>query len=457
MATTTQKSTTPAPKAPAPAPKPAVPSYTGSATQKAQLDAAAAKGANQTAADKANLAYAATKGYTPPAAGPSGGGSGSVAKPTDVTTSPVEYNPDGTRKSTDSQLAQYWQKNPMESNEAYNARIAQLKAENAARQKTAIDSVESMYTSILNSVALDNQNATNSTEAINSLNGLRGGNIGQANTQRTAGANQAAIEGKLAEKASKIQSIIQTFDAQLQDEIQFQTNLRETDRSKYLDYLASPLGPDATKAALGDNVRKALLASRIAPKDISEDQWKQMAEGSGMDLNQFKSLYVSQWKVNEEQVTAAAQKAADERAKLLAETAKLASDANGGETAKALMAKGFQYIASPDELKKLVSQGYDPVNDFVRLPNGKIFLNPENALTLNRKAAIAKKYSGGGGGSEKRYTASTIPPDLNTEILTRIAENSSKPIDQQMTYADLATTYSDVDSNYLGQLWQNSR
>lgn len=360
--------------------------------------------------------------------------------------STVEYNPDGTRKLATTQLDKYWQDNALENDATYQTRIGQIKADNLARQQKSIDAINSMYVNILGQANIENQNRANQTSVVNALSGLRGSNVGAANDANTAAANEQHLSAVEAEKQQKAQGIMDSFNNQLQDELQFQENLRRSDRNAWLQYMQSDMGPDARRKDMADNIRKQLITAGVDPTAVTADQWKMMADAAGMDVDQFKTIYKAEHTQNQASLVAANAKSALEREKLKAETAKLAAEAGqnlgGGLKASDFIAKGDRYISSLDEYKKLVGQGYDQYNDFTFLPDHRIFLKADNSKAYEKKKATDKKYVVRSGSGTEKYT---MDPAMASDITSKIQDGA--------TLADLYVTYPDVPVAEMNKQW----
>lgn len=292
--------------------------------------------------------------------------------------SSVTFNPDGTRTvNQGSVVDNYWNgKNPNATAEQFAIDQAQTKRDYQQRMQDAINTVDNMYVSVISQANRKNENRLGSGNVINALSGQRGSASGAANIDTIMGANNADIKAIENEKSAKIAEIRGKYTKDLQDDLKYQNELRQTDTEAWLSYM----GTKESENKLNSKAMRAdLLKSNIKIEDISPDELQKMADAAGYSVDQFKLLYENERKAQE-------QAFADSEAEKLTKI----------ETDKANLAK------TNAEIEKLKSDSKNAGKDF-QVVNGEIW-------AVDKTNGTAKKI---GGEKEKKVPETkTVGNDL---------------------------------------------
>lgn len=364
-----------------------------------------------------------------------------------VNSSSVTYNPDGTRSL--SPVDQFWADNKPSSDSQFANQQAQTKADFAARQQAAIDSINNMYVGILAKANQTGQDKLGSANTINALSGNRGSASGAAAVDKVNQANDEINKGILAEKQNKINTVLDKFYKDQSDELKYQNDLRRKDLDKYLSYMGQKETENLTKSK---EMRAELIKENIGINEIAPDTLQKMADAAGYSVDQFKTLYEAELKANQQAFLNNEQKRLADLEKTKAETAKLQAEADPFD--KQMMTKGYIPLKSADDLKGLTE------NDIIRVGD-KIYRKPANTKSPVTKT-VGKdlyQYNDKTGGWDKVVTApkssttkptvtyddKTIPANLKKEILQNIQAGANK--------ADVLVNYPEVSSKYIETLY----
>jgi len=307
-------------------------------------------------------------------------------------TGSVSFNPDGSRTVTPpSVVDNYWNQNsPDATKETFNSSQNTTKQDFQQRMQDAINSVDSMYASVIARANQQGANNLGSTNVVNALSGQRGSASGAANVDKTLSANKATLDTIDREKQAKVAEITGTYTKNLQTELQHQNELRQADTQKWLEYMG---GKESENKLQSKQMRADLLNANIDIADIAPEELKQMAEAHGYSVDQFKTLYNAEKQTKDkafadtelqriselETERLQNEKMTLDNAQTKAENANLAT-----KDEKDLILKGYRPISKPDQLKKLTE------SDIVRMPDGKIYAKPNpDEKTI---AELQKKY-----------------------------------------------------------------
>jgi hypothetical protein len=357
-----------------------------------------------------------------------------------VTTTPLTYNADGTRTVTAAD--KFWADNPVQTKADYDKQQAQTKADFATRQQSALDAINTMYTSILSKANNTAQDKLGSQNVMNALSGQRGSESGAANVDKVNSANDDIYQGLLAEKQAKISSIMDKNYKDQTSELQYQNDLRRKDLDSYLSYMGEKEKTDLTKSQA---MRAELIKSNIGINDIDPATLKQMADNAGYSVEQFKALYEAERKTQEKSFLDNEQKRLSELAKTTAETAKLNNEAN--KPNDPLLSKGYIPVKNTDNLKGLTENDIIRVGDKIyRIPaNLKKQTTADKLSEYETKKQIDSRYKTQKTTTSKNFNDSSIPAELKKEIITNITSGAN--ID------DVMKTYPEVSSNYIKSLY----
>jgi hypothetical protein len=282
---------------------------------------------------------------------------------TPIETKPaINYGTDGTRTLTAAD--KFWADNPVSSNSDFKTQQDTTKEDFAKRQQDTIDSINNMYVGIISKADQTAKDKSGSANVINALSGQRGSASGDANVTKVNQANDSIMQGVLAEKQSKINTIMSNTYKDQTEELRYQNELRRKDLDSYLAYMGKKETENLTKSK---EMRAALIKDNININDIAPDTLKQMADNAGYTVDQFKALYESERKTQEKAFLANEQKRLADLAKTTAETSKLTSEANKDP----LVAKGYIPLTGKNDLEGLTE------NDIIRVGD-KIYRKPAN-------------------------------------------------------------------------------
>lgn len=349
----------------------------------------------------------------------------------------VVYNPDGTRSAADKALADYYaSKTPKTAAEIANEE-EQIRQRRLQQQQAEIDSINAMYTNILNQVAVDNKDRLGSTYTMQALSGERGSKSGAADVKKTTDYNQSIIDAKNAEKQAKIAQIMSGYQTKIDDDIMKAAELREKDANAWIDYQKGEIERNRTNAA---DLRKNFLAAGLKAEDIDESTWQKIAEAGGYTVEQAKALYKSEeeqaaadFVAKEQKALAEADKAAAEAEKIKAETGKLLADTTktNEEKERLLISKGYIYMATP-----AIRDSYAAKGRVMVTVNGRTYMAPIEKDT---------NKTTGGTTTQKNYTATTIPADVKADLLADKAAG--------FTLDEVMAAYPEVSTSYLQSMY----
>ena len=342
----------------------------------------------------------------------------------------VKYNSDGTRSVLDTLM----EENKPLSKAEFEAQNAQTKSEYSKMLQDRISAIENMYVGIISSANERGKDKLGSANVINALAGQRGSASGARNIDEVNKANNDIMQNILAEKQSKIQSIMDQNYKDQSESLAKARELRQTDLGKYIDYLGQSEKDKITK---NQKMRADLIAGGIKLEDIDNDTLKAMADSAGYSVDQFKALYNSELKGNQDKFVKDEQKRIAELAKTEAETAKLKAEADPVQ--KQLLAKGYTPITNPKDLQGLTEQ------DIIRI--GEDIYRKPLSENLGAKVLL-KKTTAPKSSSQKKtsnYTATTIPADLKKSLVEDI---SSKKFGKEQVYG----AYPEVSTSYIDSL-----
>lgn len=349
----------------------------------------------------------------------------------------VVYNPDGTRSAADKALADYYAtKTPKTAAEIANEE-EQIRQRRLQQQQAEIDSINAMYTNILNQVAVDNKDRLGSTYTIQALSGERGSKSGAADVKKTTDYNQSIVDAKNAEKQAKISLIMSGYQTKIDEDIAKAAALREKDANAWIEYQKGEIDRNRTNSA---DLRKSFLAAGLKSTDIDDATWKKIADAGGYTVEQAKALYDAEEKKATEAFVTKEANALAEKAKTTAETAKIKAEtekilADAGSTneekERLLINKGYVYMATPALRDSYASKGRVMVT-----VNGRTYMAP-----------IEKdpNKTTGGTTTQKNYTATTIPADVKADLLADKAAG--------FTLDEVMAAYPEVSTSYLQSMY----
>lgn len=375
----------------------------------------------------------------------------------------VTYKPDGTRiLSADEQaLSDYYNQNKPVTQEEIAAREEQIRQRNLTEQQNAISGINAMYTNILNQVNQENKSRAGSAATITALAGERGSASGAASEARVAKAGEDIVKATETERQAKIDAILTNSRRQTDAELAQERELRTTDANKWLEYKAGEVERSKARAL---DLRKSFIASSIKPEEIDDKTYEQIAQAGGYTLDQAKSLYKAEYDnaqksflETERKRLAEIEKTTLENTKTKAETKKIEADTAAKSEENLLLNKGYTYVSTPAERDALKKQGRTIIER-----NGKTYVGPVNkntkVITRGNNNILIDTITGadirnlgpaktkvGGSGSNKNYTATTIPADIKKDLL--YDKNNGGELD------DLMNAYPEVSTSYIQSLF----
>lgn len=350
----------------------------------------------------------------------------------------VVYNPDGTRSEADQALADYYAGKKPKTAAEIASDEEKIRQQKLQQQQAEIDSINAMYTNILNQVALDNKDRLGSTATIQALTGERGSKSGAADVDKTKAYNQSIVDAKNAEKQAKIAAVMSDYQNRIDNSIMEAAKLRETDANAWIDYQKGEAERTRSNAA---DLRKNFLAAGLKAEEIDEETWKKIAETGGYTVDQAKALYKAEeeqaaadFVANEQKALAESEKIAAEADKIKAETNKLIADTtkSAEEKERLLINKGYVYMSTPAIRDSFTAKGRVMVT-----VNGRTYMAPIEK--------DPNKTSGGSDTGSKNYTATTIPGDVKADLLAD--KNAGFTLDEVMS------AYPEVSTSYLQSLY----
>jgi hypothetical protein len=306
-----------------------------------------------------------------------------------------------------------------------------------------------MYDNLLNQINKDNSSRLGSTASINALSGQRGSASGAANEVATQDANQKVVAANEAERNAKISGIMNNYTNQTNAELAKAKELRTTDANAWLEYKAGEIDRNKVRAS---NLRASFIAANMKPEEIDDNTYKAIAAAGGYTVEQAKALYKSEYDTNQKKFVNEEAKRVADLAKTAAETEKLKAEAGAKSQENLLINKGYVYVSTPAERDALKAQGKLLIEK-----DGKTYVAPSTMKTKvitkgNNQVLIdmstgeevknlgPKPASTKAGGSDKNYTATTIPQKIKADLL--FDKQSGGSLDQLMgAYPEVSTSY----------------
>ncbi len=370
----------------------------------------------------------------------------------------VTYRPDGTRVLTaeEQEIADYYDQNRPQTPEEIAATEKTKREANLKQQQEAIDGINSMYNNLLAQIGEDNKSRIGSGAAINALSGQRGSASGSAASDAIAKKNQDIVAAKEAERNAKIAVIRSNYKKQIDDDLFKATEARKADADSWIAYKAGEI--DRNKAFSAD-LRKQYITANLAPDEIDDEAYQEMAESGGYSLDQVKALYENEYNTRHDEFLRNEEERLAELDKTTAETEKIRSEAGAKdrEQEELLIKEGYTYMTTPEQRDELRDKGnimvtYDGRTYMAPTDlKTKVITREGNNILINSvtgediKDLGASRAPAGGPGASKNFTATTIPADVKKDLLFDKSEGR--------TIDELMNAYPEVSTSYLQSLF----
>ena len=370
----------------------------------------------------------------------------------------VTYNEDGTRELTEEEQAEadYLESIRPRTPEEIAEEERLARERNLERQNEAISSIDTMYDNLLADIAEDNRSRTGSGAAINALSGQRGSNSGAAAADRIEDKNQDVVDANEAERAAKISQIRGNYEDKIDQDILNATALRKQDAQAYLDYEATKVERGKADSA---ELRKNFLNAKISPEEMTDEEYKLIAEAGGYTIEEAKLMYEADYNTakdeflaNESKALAELNKTNAETDKIKADTEKSKADANAKSQENIMIDNGYTYIDNYEDLQKAKDEGRaveiqgrsylipkDTKTDIIQRGDNNILIDKTTGEDIKDLGPAKTQKPSGSQSSNKNYTATTIPPDIKKDLL--YDKETQKIEDVMAAYPEVSTSY----------------
>lgn len=381
-----------------------------------------------------------------------------VTVPTAVATD-VRYNPDGTRILTgaEKEIDDYYATLKPKSAEEIAASEEKIRQQRLAEQKLEIDNINLMYDNLLAQINTENQGRLGSAATLSALSGQRGSASGAAEIEKTNEYNRKIVAANEAERAAKVNVIMNNYKTKISDEITKAKELAKTDAEAYLNYKAGAIDRQKTNAL---ELRKQFLAANIKPEQLTDKDYKEIADAAGYTVDQAKAIYKSEY---DNQYTEFVNAETDRLAKLdklKAETEKLNSATALNTERNKYITKGYRYLSTMDEVNEATRRGEvisKVGDDYFAAPqtnktkeiirgDRRILINAITGEDIKDLGKTETKVVKGKTTKPTNYTATTIPKDVKEDLLYDFESGRSE--------SELMKAYGDVSTSYIQSLFK---
>ena len=238
----------------------------------------------------------------------------------------VKYNPDGTRvlSGPEQEMSEYWNERKPMTPAQEAAEEERIRQEHLQQQQQAIVGINSMYDNLLGQINKDNAGRLGSTASINALSGQRGSASGLANEDKMMQHNQSIVAANEAERNAKINQVMSDYKNRISQEVMKAKELRTADANAWLEYKGQEVERNKANSL---ELRKAFIAAGMAPEDLDDDVYNEIAVNAGYSLAQAKAVYKSEYESKMAEFVAAEEKNLATLEKTRAETEKIRAEA----------------------------------------------------------------------------------------------------------------------------------